>query len=82
MLLFRLEEMAFMKKNKVIAIIGVLFSAVALIASTVELWYCIVHNINFLIMPILLVAVMLIVLVANIVNLVRINKYNKKFSEK
>jgi len=37
---------------------------------------------NFLIMPILLVAVMLIVLVANIVNLVRINKYNKKFSEK
>ena len=78
MLLFRLEEMAFMKKNKVIAIIGVLFSAVALIASAVELWYCI----NFLIMPILLVAVMLIVLVANIVNLVRINKYNKKFSEK
>ena len=82
MLLFRLEEMAFMNKNKVIAIIGVIFSAVALIASPVELWNCIVHNINFLIMPILLVAVMLIVLVANIVNLVRINKYNKKFFEK
>ena len=45
MLLFKLEEMAFMKKNKVIAIIGVFFSAVALIASAVELWYCIVHNI-------------------------------------
>ena len=43
MLLFKLEEMAFMKKNKVIAIIGVFFSAVALIASAVELWYCIVH---------------------------------------
>ena len=82
MLLFRAEEMAFMKKNKVIAIISVFFSTIALVASIVELWYCVVHNINFLIMPIILVAVMAVVLIANVVNLVRIIKYNKKFSKK
>lgn len=66
-----------MKKNKLIAIVGVFFSSLALIASVIELIYCVVNEINFLIMPILLVAVMTAVLVANVVNLIRIRKSSK-----
>ena len=34
----------------VVIVIIVILAAVALIASAVELWYCVVHDINFLIM--------------------------------
>lgn len=72
MLLFLSKGDGIMKKSRFIAIVSVFFSAVALVASVFELIYCVVKDINFLIMPIILVVVMTVVLVANVINLIRI----------
>lgn len=71
-----------MKKNKRISIIGVIFSSIALIASIVEIFFCVMKSLDIILMPILLMLIMLAVLTANIVNLMRIVNHNKNLSKR
>lgn len=66
-----------MKKNKRISIIGVILSSIALIASIIEIVFCVMKNLNIILMPVLLMLIMAAVLTANIVNLLRIINHNK-----
>lgn len=66
-----------MEKNKGISVLGVIFSSIALVASIVELIFCIIHQLSIILMPILLIVMMGTVLIANIINLLRVNNHNK-----
>ena len=67
-----------MKKKKVLSVLGIIFSGIALVISVVEIYICVDKNLNILLMPILLMFIMLAVLTANIVNLKRIINFNKR----
>lgn len=70
-----------MKKNKLISILGVGLSAIALIISVIELFVCIEYNIGVILMAVVIV-VMAVVLVANLVNLIHLIKHKKTFDNK
>ena len=71
-----------MKKNKRISIVGVVLSSIALIASIIELVFCVINTPQLILMPVLLILLMFAVLVANLINLIRIVNYNKKHQKK
>lgn len=70
-----------MTKLKVISVVGVVLSFVALLASIFELFFCLKYLGSMIFIPILLIVAMLVILIANAVNLFKVFDHNKNDSK-